>query len=87
MEDFSKLPNIGPTLADQLNLVGISSFDDFAELGSAATVIRMGQTDRRAFYNTLNALEGAIRGTCWQAIPETERIRLKAEFEDLVNSI
>ncbi len=83
MTDFTKLPNIGPTLAVELNKIGIQSFDDLEKMGSVTAVTAIGQTDRSACYNMLYALEGAIRGIRWHAIPKEERAKLKAEFDQV----
>ena len=83
MEDLSKLPNIGPTLAEKLNQVGVTTFADLAEMGSIEAVIRIGQKDKSACYNMLYAIEGAIQGVRWHGIPKDERAQLKAEFDRL----
>ncbi len=83
MTNLTTLPNIGPTLAEKLNQIGVTTFDELAEAGSIETVIRIGQTDKSACYNMLYALEGAIRGVRWHAIPKEERAKLKAEFDSL----
>lgn len=80
MEDLTKLPNIGPTLAEKLNQIGIKTFDDLADLGSIEAVLRIGQVDMSACYNMLYALEGAIRGIRWHGIPKGERGQIKAAF-------
>jgi len=84
MEEFTKLPNIGPNLAEKLNQIGVTNFDELAEMGSIDAVIRIGQTDMSACYNMLYALEGAIRGIRWHAIPKDQRAQLKAEFDKTV---
>jgi DNA transformation protein len=81
MDDLTRLPNIGQTLADRLVEIGITSYDELAEIGSIEAVIRMGQTDRKACYNMLYAIEGAIQGVRWHGIPRDERARLKEEFD------
>ncbi len=83
MADLTKLPNIGPTLAEKLNQIGVTNFDDLVEMGSIEAVIRIGETDMSACYNMLYALEGAIRGVRWHGIPREERAKLKAEFDSL----
>ena len=82
--NLTNLPNIGPALAEKLNQIGVTTFDDLAEMGSIEAVIRIGETDMSACYNMLYALEGAIRGVRWHGIPREERAQLKAEFDSLV---
>lgn len=81
MDDLAKLPNIGQVLADKLRDIGITSRDSLAEIGSIEAVLRIGVTDPSACYNMLYALEGAIRGIRWHAIPREERRRLKEAFD------
>ena len=80
MEDLTKLPNIGPVLAARLHEAGVYSWEDLAELGSVEAVLRVRSNDLSACYNTLYALEGAIRGIRWHAIPRDERQAIKTEF-------
>jgi len=81
MSDLTSLPNIGPTLAQKLNQIGVTSYDQLAELGSIEAVIRIGQTDPSACCNMLYALEGAILGVRWHLIPKDQRGTLKREFD------
>jgi DNA transformation protein len=81
VQDLTKLPNIGPTLAERLNQIGITTFDQLADLGSIEAVLRIGQTDILTCYNMLYALEGAILGVRWHGIPKDEREQLKSAFD------
>ena len=81
MEDLTTLPNIGPVLAERLYKAGIHSRDDLVELGSVETLLRIRLTDISACYNTLYALEGAIRGVRWHAIPPADRQAIKVELD------
>ena len=87
MEKLTSFPNIGPVLAEKLNKIGITTFDDLATVGSVEAVIRIGQTDRSACYNMLYALEGAIRGVRWHLIPKDERAQLRAEFDRAIDGL
>lgn len=80
MSDLTTLPNIGPVLADKLNLIGVSTFDELVATGCVDAVIRIGVTDESACYNMLYALEGAIRGVRWHALPKGDREKIKAEY-------
>ena len=86
MQDLNKLPNIGPTLAGKLNEVGITSFEELEKMGSVAVVLQIKDVDLSACYNMLYAIEGAIRGIRWHAIPKNERDRLKEKFDQIVIS-
>lgn len=81
MDDLTSLPNIGETLAEKLRGIGIHTYEELAGMGSIEAIMRMGQPDRRACYNMLYALEGAIQGVRWHNLPKGERAQLKREFD------
>lgn len=81
MEDLSQLPNIGEVLAEKLRGIGITSYDELASEGSIQIVLKIGETDVSACYNMLYALEGAIRGVRWHALPREDRRKLKDAFD------
>jgi len=85
MEDLTKLPNIGPVLAEKLNKIGVTAYDDLAAMGSVEALIRIGQTDITAFANMLYALEGAILGVRWHDIPKEHREKVKNEFYQAIS--
>ncbi|MBC8504918.1 MAG: TfoX/Sxy family protein [Chloroflexi bacterium] len=86
MDDLTKLPNIGPVLAEKLNQIGVQTYDDLAEMGSVEALIRIGQTDITAFANMLYALEGAILGVRWHSIPKEHRQKLKEQFYQAISA-
>jgi DNA transformation protein len=81
MSDLTLLPNIGPVLANKLNLIGVTNFEELEATGSVEAVIRIGVKDEAACYNMLYALEGAIRGVRWHALSKNEREKIKTEFK------
>lgn len=82
MGELSKLPNIGAAVEQQLNQVGINSFDELSEIGSKEAWLRIRHIDESACINRLYALEGAIRGIRWHKLePE-----IKEELKDFYNS-
>ena len=81
MDNLTQLPNIGPVLAERLNQIGITTFEALEEIGSVEAVVRMEVAEETACYNMLFALEGAIRGIRWHAIPKTDRENLKALYQ------
>lgn len=85
VEDLTKLPNIGPVLAEKLNSIGVHSYHDLAEMGSVAALIRIGQTDPTAFANMLYALEGAIHGVRWHSLPKEHRQKIKEHFYQAIS--
>ena len=80
-EDLSSLPNIGEVLAGKLRGIGIKGRDELAAMGSIKAVLKIGETDISSCCNMLYALEGAIRGVRWHALPKEERRKLKEAFE------
>jgi DNA transformation protein len=81
MENLTQLPNIGDTLAKKLNAIEINSCDDLISIGSVDAVLKIGENDQNTCYNMLYALEGAIRGVRWHAIPKEHRKQLKDEYD------
>jgi len=84
MKDLTSLPNIGPVLADKLKQIGITTVDELEAIGSVEALIRIGVTDRSTCYNMLYAIEGAIRGIRWHAIPKGDREMIKTKFNQAV---
>lgn len=62
MGELSKLPNIGKTVEDQLNLVGILTEAQLKEIGAKQAWLKIQEIDESACINRLQALEGAIQG-------------------------
>lgn len=62
MGELSKLPNIGKTVEDQLNQVGILTEAQLKEIGAKQAWLKIQEIDESACINRLQALEGAIRG-------------------------
>ena len=83
MKELSTLPNIGGTLAARLSNAGIDSPEELVSVGSIAATLRLRGLEERACYNTLYALEGAIRGIRWHAIPKADRDELKRELDSV----
>jgi len=79
--DLISLPNIGKMLAERLDHADIHNYDDLATIGSIEAVLRVKEANLDACYNMLYALEGAIQGVRWHAIPKEERAQLKVEFD------
>ena len=82
MTDLTTLPNIGDKLADELRRAGITSAEQLVELGSVEAALRITRGGPHTGYNLLYALEGAVRGVRWHAIPKTDRARVRAEYDE-----
>ena len=80
MGELSKLPNIGKTVEEQLQQVGIGTIEALRETGAREAWLRIKAIDSSACYNRLCALEGALRGIRWHDLPEEEKKALKAFY-------
>lgn len=61
MCELSKLPNIGRVVEEQLNEVGINTYDELKNIGAEEAWLRIQKNDPSACINRLLALEGAIK--------------------------
>ena len=62
MGELSKLPNIGPKVEEQLQEVGITTYEQLKEMGSQQAWLKIKAIDDSACMHRLLALEGAIQG-------------------------
>ena len=72
MESLTRLPNLGPVLAE---LRGMGS--------RAARIQIRAQADPNACLHQLTALEGAIRGVRKKELPDTCRTELRTFYQSL----
>ena len=82
MEDLSMLPNIGKSVEQQLNEVGIKTVKQLIKIGSKQAWLRIKGIDNSACINRLYALEGAIQGIRWHNLSE----EVKSELKDFYNT-
>ena len=80
MAKLSELPNIGETLAAELQGAGITTPAKLREVGSLAAALLLRQSGASVCSNKLYALEGAIRGVRWHSIAPEERSALWKKF-------
>lgn len=74
MDSLQQMPNIGAVLAERLRRGGVTDADELRRLGAGRAFERIREElPEDACTHTLLALEGAIRGTRWTAIPKPER--------------
>ena len=85
MGELSKLPNIGKTVEEQLNQVGIWTKEDLKSVGAKQAWLKIQEIDDSACIHRLLALEGAIRGVKKTALPEEVKAELKEK--DILHSI
>ena len=85
MNDLTDLPNIGRTLAEKLNQVGIRTEQDLKLSGSENAIIKIATVENSgACINMLYALEGAIQGIRWHGLDELRKQELR-EFYHLMS--
>jgi DNA transformation protein len=82
MSELSTLPNIGKTVEQQLNEVGIETIKQLIEIGSKQAWLRIKSIDDSACINRLYALEGAVEGIRWHNLSE----EVKAELKEFYNT-
>ena len=84
MGELSKLPNIGPKVEEQLQEVGITTYEQLKEMGSQQAWLKIKAIDDSACMHRLLALEGAIQGIRKSELSVEKRAELK-EFYNATN--
>ncbi len=80
MGELSKLPNIGEKVEEQLNAVGIFTYEDLKKLGAEKAWLIIQSIDRSACIHRLLALEGALQGVPKKLLPEERKAELKSFY-------
>lgn len=83
MGELSKLPNIGPSVEQQLNEVGITTYEQLKEIGSKQAWLKILEIDSSACIHRLYALEGAVRQIKKSELPA----EVKAELKEFYNAV
>ena len=81
MGELSKLPNIGKTVEEQLNQVGINSVDELKNIGAKEAWLKIQEIDESACINRLMALEGAIQGVKKTMLSDEVKADLKEFYQ------
>lgn len=81
--ELTKLPNIGPELARQLNEVDIRDSEELKELGAEMACLRMKAGGLDVCFHKLTALEGAVQGVRKTQLTPERRAELRAFFDGL----
>lgn len=81
MGELSKLPNIGKTVEEQLNQVGIDSVDELKRIGAKDAWLKIQEIDESACINRLMALEGAIEGIKKTMLADEVKADLKEFYQ------
>lgn len=80
MGTLTSLPNIGQTLARQLEEVEISTEEELRRVGSREAWMRIMARDPSACLSRLSALEGALQGVRWHNLMPEVKSELKAFY-------
>ncbi|MCM1988987.1 TfoX/Sxy family DNA transformation protein [Oceanirhabdus seepicola] len=81
MNNLSKVVNIGKSLEEKLNKVGINSYEELKYLGTNEVIIRLKNEGLEPCLNMSYAIEGAIKGVRWHGLSEGEKKRVREIFE------
>lgn len=78
MKTLTDLPNIGKTLADKLNMIGIKNEQELKEIGSENAIIKIATIENSGVcINMIYAIEGAIQGIRWHGLDKDKKQDLK----------
>jgi DNA transformation protein and related proteins len=82
MNELTKLPNIGKTLAEKLILAGITNEMELKMTGSENAIIKISTIENHGVcINMLYALEGAIQGIRWHNLEKLRMQELNEFFQ------
>lgn len=87
MTPLKDSPNIGTTLADLLEEIGITHQEELSRMGSTEAIIQLAAIDRnRVCLLMLYALEGAVQGIRWHGLTEERKDELKEFYNTHLNN-
>lgn len=81
MGELSKLPNIGKVVEEQLNQVGITTYEQLKEMGTKQAWLKIQEIDESACIHRLLALEGAIQMVKKSELPDETKADLKEFYQ------
>lgn len=77
MGELCRLPNIGKVVEEQLNAVGITTYEELKALGAEEAWLKIQKIDESVCIHRLLALEGAIQGAKKTLLSDKRRTELK----------
>lgn len=77
MGELSALQNIGKVVEEQLNEVGIHTYEELKQAGAEQAWLKIQAIDESACIHRLLALEGAIQGIKKTLLPAERKAELK----------
>ena len=83
MAELTSMMNIGKEMARKLDSVGIGSAEELVRLGAKQAFLKVKERYPNVCLVHLYALEGAVRNTEFNSIPEDRKKELKA-FRDFL---
>jgi DNA transformation protein len=87
MTPLTESPNIGSTLADLLEEIGITHQEELVEMGSTEAIMQLASIDRnRVCLLMLYALEGAVQGIRWHGLSQIKKDELKDFYNTHLSS-
>lgn len=81
MGELAKFPNIGKTVEEQLNRVGITTVEELKAAGAKQAWLKIQEIDESACIHRLLALEGAIRNVKKVELPADVKADVKAFYQ------
>lgn len=82
MKSLTDSPNIGDTLAEKLEDIGITTMEELRRTGSKEILSRLASKDRNGVcLLMLYALEGAAQGIRWHGLSQERKDELKAFYK------
>lgn len=84
MNELTQLPNIGNVIAEQLNEVGIFTYDELKQAGAEQAWTAIRKNDPSACINRLLGIEGAIQQIKKTALSDTRKAELRAFYHQAV---
>jgi len=81
MNDLQDSPNIGATLVEKLEGIGITSLEELINTGSKEVLVRLALKDRNEVcLLMMYALEGTVQGIRWHGLSQERKDELKAFY-------
>jgi DNA transformation protein len=82
MSNLTESPNIGATLAEKLEDIGITSLEEVRKAGSKELLTRLAAKDQNGVcLIMLYALEGAVQGIRWHGLSQERKDELKTFYK------
>lgn len=82
LNSFKNTKNIGPTIAKELNAIGVFSLSDLAELTPVKTYCKLREANPEKTFPVcyyLYSLQGALLNMHWDDLPKELKLDLKRQ--------